>query len=173
MKRLFTFIALTLAIALSCSVSAQSSKLIGEWNSSTGSQKALLESIGGTIEKAKNTMTFNNDGTYATYSYVVASADLSGIKMRMLLELTENGTWKYSDERVYMTSTNFDVIQIEISFDDPSMNAMSEEVIKVVIDAFKQGVGVELPLDVEFISDNEVHLSFDSEYITFEYILVR
>ena len=118
-------------------------------------------------------MTFNNDGTYATYSYVVASADLSGIKMRMLLELTDNGTWKYSDERVYMTSTNFDVIQIEISFDDPSMNAMSEEIIKAMIDAFKQGVGVELPLDVEFISDNEVHLSFDSEYITFEYILVR
>lgn len=173
MKKLFTLVALTLVAAISFSVSAQSSKFIGKWNTSSGAQAAMIEAVGGTIEEVKNTMTFNNDNTYTTYTYTEASADVMGVRMHMLFEYSEHGTWKYSNETIYLTSYNLDIKQFDITFDDASFNVMSGEIKTAIVDTLKQGLGMEVSFDVEFISDNEIYLSFNNGIIPLEYTLTR
>lgn len=173
MKKLFTLVALTLVAAVSISVSAQSSKFVGKWNASTGSQAAMLEAMGADLENAVTTMTFNNDGTYVTYSYVKAKVNIMGVTMYMLSEINDKGTWRYSNEQLCITSKSLEFVQFDISFDDASLNAMKGEIEDGMVEMMNGGVGFEVPYDVEFVSNNKVIISFENELLPIEFVLTR
>jgi hypothetical protein len=50
---------------------------------------------------------------------------------------------------------------------------MSGEIKTAFVDTLKQGLGMEVSFDVEFISDNEIYLSFNNGIIPLEYTLTR
>jgi hypothetical protein len=83
MKKLFTLVALTLVAAISINASAQSSKLVGKWKVSNSAQAAMLQAVGGEIERSVSTMTFYSNGTSESYDNTKASAYVMGVKMDM------------------------------------------------------------------------------------------
>ena len=173
MKRLFTLVALTLVAAVSISVSAQSSKIVGKWNSSAGSQTAMLDAMGADIEKSVSTTTFNSDGTYVTYTYTKANVNTMGIGMYMFIEANDIGTWKYSDNSISMVSKGLELINFDIKFDNPEMNAMIGDIKTSMKEMMNQGVGLEVVYVIESMTDNQIEMSLPNEYLPIDFTLTR
>ena len=99
MKKILSLLALTLVAAISINASAQSSKLVGKWNTTAGSsQYAMMEAMGGEIEDVETYWVFSTNQSYNIYSYVKANFDIMGVQMTMELEMTEIGTWCLSGD---------------------------------------------------------------------------
>lgn len=173
MKRLLTLIAITLVASLSMSVSAQSSRLIGEWESSAGAQIAAMEAIGAKYEKIASTQRFNEDGTYRTYVYFKATINMQGIEMHMTMEYTEQGTWFIEGDELAYTSNDMNFQQLDISFSDPSLNALSEEVKTGMKQSFTSVIGTEVRYKIEFITDYKVRLTMENDQMPLEFYLTR
>ena len=82
----------------------------------------MLEAMGGKLEESVAIMTFNEDGTTEIYSRVKSIADVSGIQMTMVLESREHDTWTFDNNILQLTVNDIEVIELEITFLDPSLN---------------------------------------------------
>lgn len=172
MKKLFSLFALTLMAAISINASAQS--LVGKWDSSAGSaQYAMMESMGGEIEKAESYMTFSSNQSYNNYSYVKATMDVMGVQMTMEMEMTESGTWYLRGDKLSTTSKDLDFSKLNITFSDPSLNSVGDQVKSTMMDSFNSAVGIEVVYDIEFVDSNTVELEFDNELMPMSYTLKR
>ncbi|MBO7264752.1 MAG: hypothetical protein J6U91_00805 [Alistipes sp.] len=168
MKRIISLLFAAMIMATSFGLSAQS--LVGKWNSTPGSQKAMLEAIGAQFKETRVTQTFNDDSTYEIYAYLKIDMNIQGLQMSMFVEYIESGTWQYSDGTLTYASNNYDFKNLEISFDDPTLNAFREDVIATMKSAFEQSKGIEISYDVEFFNENEVRLTTNSEFIPNSYV---
>ena len=173
MKKLFTLVALTLVAAVSISVSAQSSKIVGKWNSSAGSQMAMLDEMGAELEKSVTTMTFNSDGTYVTYTCTKANINTMGIEMYMFIEGNDRGTWKYGDNSISLVSNGMEMINFDISFDDPQMNALVGDIKTSMLEIMNQGTGVEVDYVIKSMTDDTIEMSYPNEFMPMEFTLTR
>lgn len=173
MKKLFTLVALTLVAAISINASAQSSKLVGKWKVSNSAQAAMLQTVGGEIERSVSTMTFYSNGTSESYDNTKASAYVMDVKMDMTLEMKSTASWTLNGNELTSTVNDIEIIYFDIQFSDVSMNAIVDEIKASLLDALTQGKGVALTYGAEFITNDEVVLSFDNEYMPLEYTLTR
>lgn len=173
MKKLFTLVALTLVAAISINASAQSSKLVGKWKVSNSAQAAMLQTVGGEIERSVSTMTFYSNGTTESYDNTKASAYVMDVKMDMTLEMKSTASWTLNGNELTSTVNDIEIIYFDIQFSDVSMNAMVDEIKASLQDALTQGKGVALTYGAEFITNDEVVISFDNEYMPLEYTLTR
>ena len=173
MKKLFTLFALTLVAAISINASAQSSKLVGKWKVSNSAQAAMLQAVGGEIERSVSTMTFYSNGTSESYDNTKASAYVMDVKMDMTLEMKSTASWTLNGNELTSTVNDIEIIYFDIQFSDVSMNAMVDEIKATLQDALTQGKGVALTYGAEFITNDEVVISFDNEFIPMEYTLTR
>lgn len=172
MKKLFSLFALTLVAAISVNASAQS--LVGKWDSTAGNaQYAMIEAMGGEIEEADAYWNFSSNQSYNTYSYVKATVDLMGVQMAMEMEITESGTWRLSGDELILSSKDYNLSKFNITFSDPSLNSMSDQVKSTMIDAFESAVGSEVAYDIEFVDNNTVELEFDNEFMPISFTLKR
>lgn len=173
MKKLFTLVALTLVAAISINASAQSSKLVGKWKVSNSAQAAMLQTVGGEIERSVSTMTFYSNGTSESYDNTKASAYVMDVKMDMTLEMKSTASWTLNGNKLTSTVNDIEIIYFDIQFSDVSMNAMLDEIKAAFLDALTQSKGVTITYDAEFISNDKFVISFDNEYMPLEYTLTR
>ena len=172
MKKLFSLFALTLVAAISIGASAQS--LVGKWDSTAGgAQYAMMEAMGGEIEKADTYWNFSSNKSCSTCSYIKATADVMGYQMEMEMEMTESGTWRLSDDELIITVNGFNVSKLNITFSDPSLNSASDQVKSTMMDAFNSAIGSEVVYDIEFVDSNTVELELDNEIMPMSYTLKR
>lgn len=171
MKRLFSFLVLTLVAAMAVDASAQS--IVGKWNSSADAQAKMLESMGGKINEQTAIITYGSDNTYSTYSYVDATADVMGYEMYMVMELCEAGTWSLEGNKITMTNKSFDLSKLEIEFSDPALNAAGEQVKSTLAETFESGEGVVVVYDIEFIDNDTAELNFNNELMSMNYTITR
>lgn len=172
MKKLFTLFALTLVAAITVNASAQS--LVGKWDSAAGSsQYAMMEAMGGEIEKTECNWTFSSNKTYATYSYIKSTADVMGVTMYMELEMTESGSWAYNGDKLTITPKDYNVSKFNISFSDPSLNSTGEMIKSTFMDAFETVVGTSVVYDVAFEDNNNVSFVTHNDIMDLEYYLKR
>lgn len=171
MKRIFSLVALTIMAAISLSASAQS--FVGKWDSSAGSQAAMLEAVGATIDTATTTMVFNADQTYDTYLYVKAGLNIEGISMTLLMEGNDRGTWSHSNNKLTMVSSGIELKNFDIEFGDPSLNAMKGYILESMRSAMNEGRGEAIEYETNFVNNNEVQLKYHIEYMPIEFTLVR
>lgn len=172
MKKLFSLFALTLVAAISINASAQS--LVGKWDTTAGgAQYAMMEAMGGEIEKADTYWNFSSNKSYNTYSYVKATADVMGVQMIMEMEMTESGTWCLSDDELIITVNDFNVSKFNITFSDPSLNSAGDQIKSTMMDAFNSVVGSEVVYDIEFVDSNTVEIEFDNGIMPMSYTLKR
>lgn len=172
MKKLFLLFVLTIAVAISTDVSAQS--LVGKWDTTAGSQQEeMIKAIGGEIEKSDTYWVFSNDQSYNTYSYIKASADVMGVQMMLEMEYVESGTWSLSGDQLTVAAGNFDVGKFNITFSDPSLNSVGEEVKSSMIEAFKSSIGQEIIFNIEFIDNNNAKLEYHNDVMPLSYTLQR
>lgn len=172
MKKLFLLFVLTIAVAISTDVSAQS--LVGKWDTTAGSQQEeMIKAIGGEIEKSDTYWNFSNDQSYNTYSYIKASVDVMGVQMMMEMEFVESGTWSLSGDQLTVVAGNFDVGNFNITFSDPSLNSVGEGVKSSMIEAFKSSIGQEVIFNIEFIDNNNAKLEYHDDVVSLSYTLQR
>lgn len=171
MKRLFSFVVLTLVAAMAVDASAQS--IVGKWNSSADAQAKMLESIGGKINEQAATITYGSDNTYSTYSYVDTTADVMGYEMHMVMELCEAGTWSLEGNILTMTNKSFNLSKLEIEFSDPALNAAGEQVKSTFAEAIKSGEGIVVVYDIEFIDNDTAELNLNNELMPMNYTITR
>lgn len=172
MKKLFLLFVLTIAVAISTDVSAQS--LVGKWDTTAGSQQEeMIKAMGGEIEKSDTYWVFSNDQSYNTYSYIKASVDVMGVQMMLEMELVEGGTWSLSGDQLTVVAGNFDVGNFNITFSDPSLNSVGEGVKSSMIEAFKSSIGQEVIFNIEFIDNNNAKLEYHDDVVSLSYTLQR
>lgn len=171
MKRLFSFLVLTLVAAMAVDASAQS--IVGKWNSSADAQAKMMESIGGKINEQAATITYGSDNTYNTYSYVDATADVMGYETHMVMELCEAGTWSLKGNKLTMTNKSFDLSKFEIEFSDPALNTVGEQVKSMFAQAFTSGQGIVVVYDIKFIDNDTAELNLDNEQMPMNYTITR
>jgi hypothetical protein len=172
MKKLFTLFALTLVAAISVNASAQS--LVGKWNAEAGgSQYAMMQALGGEIEKVDNAWTFSNNNAYTTHSYIKGSFEIAGVVMHMEMEVSESGSWKLSGDDLTITSNDLDVIKLNITFSDPSLNSFSEMIKSSLLESFNSAIGLNVVYDIEFKDNNTVELEYDNEVMPLSFTLTR
>ena len=171
MKRLFSLLVAVVIMATSFTLSAQS--LVGSWSSSPGSQIAMLEAAGSKLNDVRATQRFNEDGTYDIYCYIDLSINLQGIQMYTVMEYTQNGTWHYADNILSCTYDNFDIKELDVRFDDPSLDMFKDDFAEGFKGAFEQFLGTELSYDVTFTNDNEATLKIDTELMPYEFTITR
>lgn len=171
MKRLFSFLVLTLVAAMAVDASAQS--IVGKWNSSADDQVKMLESMGGKINEQVATITYGSDNTYSTYSYVDATVDVMGYEMYMVMELCEAGTWSLEGNKITMTNKSFDLSKFEIEFSDPALNAAGEQVKSTYTEAIESGEGVVVVYDIKFIDNDTAELNLNDELMPMNYTITR
>lgn len=172
MKKLFLLFVLTIAVAISTDVSAQS--LVGKWDTTAGSQQEeMIKSLGGEIEESDTYWNFSNDQSYNTYSYIKACFDVMGVQMMMEMEFVESGTWSLSGDQLTVAVGNFDVGKLNITFSDPSLNSVGEEVKSSMIEALKSGIGQEVIFNIEFIDNNNAKLEYHNDVMPLSYTLQR
>ena len=172
MKKLFSLLALTLVAAISINASAQS--LVGKWDTTAGgAQYAMMEALGGEIEEADSYWNFSSNKSFNTYSYVKATVDAMGFQMEMEMEMTESGTWRLSDDELIITVNDVTVSKLNITFSDPSLNSMGDQVKSTMMDAFNSVVGTEIAYDIEFVDSNTVELEYGNEIMPMSYTLKR
>lgn len=174
MKKILSLLTLTLVAAISINASAQSSKLVGKWNTAAGSsQYAMMEEMGGEVEDVETYWVFSTNQSYNTYSYIKANSDIMGIQMTMELEMTEIGTWCLSGDELTITPNDYDISKFNITFSDPSLYSMGDQVKSTMIDAFNSSVGSEIVYDIEFVDSNTIELEFNNEIMPMSYTLTR
>lgn len=171
MKRLFSLMVLTLVAVIATEASAQS--IVGKWNSSADAQAKMLESMGGTINEQTATVTYGSDNTYCSYSYVDATADVMGYEMHMVMELRETGTWSLDGNKITMTNKSFDICQFDVTFSDPALNAVGEQVKAAFTEALTSGEGIVVVYDIEFIDNDTAELNLDNELMPMNYTITR
>ena len=172
MKKLFLLFVLTIAVAISTDVSAQS--LVGKWDTTAGSQQEeMIKAIGGEIEKSDTYWVFSNDQGYNTYSYIKACVDVMGVQMMLEMELVEGGTWSLSGDQLTVVAGKLDVGKFNITFSDPSLNSVGEEVKSSMIEAFKSSIGQEVIFNIEFIDNNNAKLEYHDDVMPLSYTLQR
>jgi hypothetical protein len=133
----------------------------------------MLQAVGGEIERSVSTMTFYSNGTSESYDNTKASAYVMGVKMDMTLEVKSTASWTLNGNKLTSTVNDIEIIYFDIQFSDVSMNAMLDEIKATFQDALTQGEGVALTYGAEFITNDEVVISFDNEFIPMEYTLTR
>lgn len=133
----------------------------------------MLEAMGGKLEEAVSIMTFNEDGTTEIYSRVKSIADVSGIQMTMVLESREHDTWTFDNNILQLTVNDIEVIELEITFSDPSLNETGDIVEDNMKAAFDQQIGASLEYDIKFVTDDLVNLVLDQNGSILEYTLTR
>lgn len=172
MKKLFTLFALTLVAAISVNASAQS--LVGKWEAEAGGgQYAMIQALGGEIEKIDNHWTFSSDKTYSANSYVKGSANVMGVMMYMEMESTERGSWELSGDNLTLTLNDFDVIKLDITFSDPSLNSAGDMIKSNLLDAYNSVVGQSIVYDIEFKDNNTVEIEYDNDVTPISFTLKR
>ena len=133
----------------------------------------MLEAMGGKLEESVAIMTFNEDGTTEIYSRVKSIADVSGIQMTMVLESREHDTWTIDNKILQLTVNDIEVIELEITFLDPSLNETGDIVEDNMKAAFDQQIGASLEYDIKFVTDDLVNLVLDQNGSILEYTLTR
>ena len=133
----------------------------------------MLEAMGGRLEESVAIMTFNEDGTTEIYSRVKSIADVSGIQMTMVLESREHDTWTFDNNILQLTVNDIEVIELEITFLDPSLNETGDIVEDNMKAAFDQQIGASLEYDIKFVTDDLVNLVLDQNGSILEYTLTR
>ena len=133
----------------------------------------MLEAMGGKLEESVAIMTFNEDGTTEIYSRVKSIADVSGIQMTMVLESREHDTWTFDNNILQLTVNDIEVIELEITFLDPSLNETGDIVEDNMKAAFDQQIGASLEYDIKFVTDDLVNLVLDQNGSILEYTLTR
>ena len=133
----------------------------------------MLEAMGGRLEESVAIMTFNEDGTTEIYSRVKSIADVSGIQMTMVLESREHDTWTFDNNILQLTVNDIEVIELEITFSDPSLNETGDIVEDNMKAAFDQQIGASLEYDIKFVTDDLVNLVLDQNGSILEYTLTR
>lgn len=133
----------------------------------------MLEAMGGKLEESVAIMTFNEDGTTEIYSRVKSIADVSGIQMTMVLESREHDTWTFDNNILQLTVNDIEVIELEITFLDPSLNETGDIVDDNMKAAFDQQIGASLEYDIKFVTDDLVNLVLDQNGSILEYTLTR
>lgn len=171
MKKILSLLAIS--VFASVSLFAQSSRIVGKWNSTADAQAAMLEAMGGRLEESVAIMTFNEDGTTEIYSRVKSIADVSGIQMTMVLESREHDTWTFDNNILQLTVNDIEVIELEITFLDPSLNETGDIVEDNMKAAFDQQIGASLEYDIKFVTDDLVNLVLDQNGSILEYTLTR
>lgn len=172
MKKLFTLFALTLVAAISVNASAQS--LVGKWEAEAGGgQYAMIQALGGEIEEIDNHWTFSSDKTYSANSYVKGSANVMGVMMYMEMESTERGSWELSGDNLTLTLNDFDVIKLDITFSDPSLNSAGDMIKSNLLDAYNSVVGQSIVYDIEFKDNNTLELEYDNDVMPLSFTLTR
>ena len=172
MKKLFTLFALTLVAAISVNASAQS--LVGKWEAEAGGgQYAMIQAMGGEIEEIDNHWTFSSDKTYSANSYVKGSANVMGVMMYMEMESTERGSWELSGDNLTLTLNDFDVIKMNITFSDPSLNSAGDMIKSNLLDAYNSVVGQSIVYDIEFKDNNTLELEYDNDVMPISFTLKR
>ena len=172
MKKLFTLFALTLVAAISVNASAQS--LVGKWEAEAGGgQYAMIQALGGEIEEIDNHWTFSSDKTYSANSYVKGSANVMGVMMYMEMETTERGSWELSGDNLTLTLNDFDVIKMNITFSDPSLNSAGDMIKSNLLDAYNSVVGQSIVYDIEFKDNNTLELEYDNDVMPLSFTLTR
>ena len=172
MKKLFTLFALTLVAAISINASAQS--LVGRWKAEAGgSQYAMMQALGGEIEKVDNVWTFSNNNAYTTHSYIKGSFEIEGVVMHMEMEVSESGSWKLSGDDLTITSNDLDVSKLNITFSDPALNSYSEMIKSSLLESFNSAIGYNVVYDIEFRDNNTVELEYDNEVMPLSFTLKR
>ena len=172
MKKLFTLFALTLVAAISVNASAQS--LVGKWEAEAGGgQYAMIQALGGESEEIDNHWTFSSDKTYSANSYVKGSANVMGVMMYMEMESTERGSWELSGDNLTLTLNDFDVIKMNITFSDPSLNSAGDMIKSNLLDAYNSVVGQSIVYDIEFKDNNTLELEYDNDVMPLSFTLTR
>ncbi len=172
MKKLFTLFALTIVAAISVNASAQS--LVGKWEAeASGGQYAMIQALGGEIEEIDNHWTFSSDKTYSANSYVKGSANVMGVMMYMEMESTERGSWELSGDNLTLTLNDFDVIKMNITFSDPSLNSAGDMIKSNLLDAYNSVVGQSIVYDIEFKDNNTVEIEYDNDVTPISFTLKR
>lgn len=133
----------------------------------------MLEAMGGRLEESVAIMTFNEDGTTEIYSRVKSIADVSGIQMTMVLESREHDTWTFDNNILKLTVNDIELIELEITFSDPSLNEAGEMLEDNMKAAFDQQIGASLEYDIKFVTDDLVNMVLDQNGSILEYTLTR
>lgn len=171
MKKILSLLAIS--VFASVSLFAQSSRIVGKWSSSAGAQTAMLEAMGGKLEEAVSIMTFNEDGKSEIYSKVKSIVEISGIEMTMVMEIREHDTWTCDNNILKLNVKDFEVIELEITFSDPSLNETGDIVEDNMKAAFGQQIGASLEYDIKFVTDDLVNMVLDQNGSILEYTLTR
>ena len=172
MKKLFTLFALTLVAAISVNASAQS--LVGKWEAEAGGgQYAMIQALGGEIEEIDNHWTFSSDKTYSAHSYGKGSVEIVGTVMHMEMEINESGIWRLSGDDLTITSNDLDVIKMNITFSDPSLNSNSEMIKSTLLESYKSAIGISAVYDIEFKDNNTVEIEYDNDVMPISFTLKR
>mgnify|MGYP003290636466 CR=1 FL=1 len=172
MKKLFTLFALTLVAAISINASAQS--LVGKWDAEAGGgQYAMIQSMGGEIEKVDNLWTFSSNNTYTTYSYIKAHTDVMGVTMYIEMEMTESGSWELINNALVITANDHNVAKFSITFSDPSLNSAGDMAKSNLLDALNSAVGQSIVYDIEFKDNNTLELEYDNDVMPLSFTLTR
>jgi hypothetical protein len=91
----------------------------------------------------------------------------------MEMEVSERGSWKLSGDDLTITPNDLDVIKLNITFSDPSLNSFSEMIKSSLLESFNSAIGLNVVYDIEFKDNNTVELEYDNEVMPLSFTLTR